>query len=113
MDNSTTDNGAAIESEMVFVFNYKIPGFEKNWRYLRLWFNPGCEAKVQVACTNTYTYQHLIWKEVGDVIDGFVEYRFPPDSRSRFVFMRIYESSKNSQFVYYGSEIQAEIQTVE
>lgn len=112
MDGSTTDNGQAIESEMVFLFTYGIAGFEKKWNWFRGFFNPGCEAKVQVACSNVYTYENLRWFDVGDFSNGVAELRFPPESRSRFLFLRIYESSKNSRFSYLGCEIQADIQTV-
>jgi hypothetical protein len=112
LDSSTTDNGAAIESEMVFVFTYDAPEFEKKWNYWRGIFNPGCELKVQVACSNTLTYQHLTWKDLGDVSDGVAEYRFPVGSRSRFLFVRMYESSKSARWTYYGSSIDADIQAI-
>lgn len=112
LDNSTTDNGVAIASEMVFIFTYDSPEFEKIWRFWRGIFNPGCEAKVQVACSNTYTYQNLKWQDLGDCSDGICEFRFPPGSRSRLLFVRIYESSKNAKFTYYGCQIDAEIQKV-
>lgn len=105
MDNSTTDAGAAIPMEMVFLFTGKLAYIEKQWRWWRGIFNPGCEARVQVACSNVLDYQSLIWKEVGDCASGFVEYRFPTGSRSRFLFVRIYESSKNSRTTFYGQEI--------
>ena len=107
MDNSTTDNGVAIAAEMVYLFNFKIAHVEKQWRWWRGFFNPGCEAKIQVACSNVLDYQSLIWQEVGDARNGFVEYRFPAGCRSRFLFVRIYESSKNSRTVYYGCQISA------
>ena len=107
MDNTTSDNGSAIPCEMVFVFNHRSPHIEKQWRWWRGFFNPGCEAKVQVACSDTYTYQSLIWKDIGDCSDGFCEFRFPEGSRSRLLFVRIYESSKNSRMTFYGQEISA------
>lgn len=111
MDNSTTDNGVAISSEMVQFFFHKDAHFKKSWRWIRLFFNPGCEAKVQVACSDFFHYESLIWKEVGDCSSGFVEYRFPPGSQSNFLFLRIYESSKNSRFTYYGCQISADIES--
>lgn len=105
MDNSTTDNGVTIPMEMVFFFTGKMPHIEKQWRWWRGFFNPGCEAKVQVACANVFDYQSLIWQEVGDCSSGFIEYRFPAGSRSRLLFVRIYESSKNSRTTFYGQEL--------
>lgn len=112
MDNSTTDNGAAIPSEMVFMFTYDTPEFEKKWNYWRGIFNPGCEAKVQVACSNTYEYSRLKWTDLGDCSSGIAEFRFPGGGRSRLLFVRIYESSKNSRYSYYGCQIGADVQTV-
>lgn len=110
MDNTVfTDNGSAIACEMVYVFTYGAPEFEKSWRFWRAMFNPGCEAKVQVACSNVYSYQNLVWQEVGDVANGFVEYRFPAGSQSRLLFVRIYENSKTSRMQFLGQSIDAEI----
>lgn len=111
-DNSTTDNGVAINAEMVFLFHAGSPHLEKKWNWWRGMFNPGCEAKVQVACSNVLTYQNLVWQDLGDCSSGFCEYRFPFGSRSHFLFVRIYESSKTSRFSYYGSSINFEIQRV-
>lgn len=109
MDNSTTDNGEAIASELVLIFHYNAPEYEKKWNYWRGIFNPGCEIKIQVARSNTYTYQDLEWKDLGDCSDGVCEFRFPAESRSRFLFVRLYESSKNSRWTYYGSQIDATV----
>lgn len=112
MDNSTTDNGSAIQAEMVQFFHFDVPHLKKAWRWLRLFFNPGCEAKVQIACSDSFDYESLIFQEVGDCSKGFCEFRFPPGSQSNFLFLRIYESSKNSRFTYYGCQISADIEPV-
>ncbi len=109
-DNSTSDNGTAISSEMVFVFTYKQPQDDKKWNLWTGFFNPGCQAKVQIACSNTFTYPTLQWVDLGDTSDGVVEYRFPAGSRSKLLFVRIYESSKNARWTYYGCSISADIQ---
>jgi hypothetical protein len=129
---ATSDNGQAIESEMVFLYTYSqssvklsskgptnVSGasYEKKWNWIRLFFNPGCEINIQVAFSNSFTYQHLRWFDVVDnspnpqqnAGDGIVEFRFPQDSRSRLLFVRFYESSTNSAWTYYGSQIDAEI----
>jgi hypothetical protein len=107
MDTTTTDNGAAIPMEMVFFFTGKMPHVDKQWRWWRGFFNPGCEAKVQVACSDVFDYQSLIWTELGDCSSGFIEYHFndPRNNRGRFLFVRIYESSRNSRTTFYGQEI--------
>lgn len=112
MDNSSSDNGTAIFSEMVFIFHAGRPEYEKKWNWWRGMFNPGCQAKIQVACSNSYSYQSLIWKEVGDCSSGLAEFRFPSGSRSRFLFVRIYEASKDSRWSYYGCSISSTLQNV-
>uniref|UniRef100_A0A6M3K814 Uncharacterized protein n=2 Tax=viral metagenome TaxID=1070528 RepID=A0A6M3K814_9ZZZZ len=114
MDNTVfTDNGDPIHCEMVFVFTYGQPEFEKKWNWWRGVFNPGCQAKVQVACSNVFTYENLKWFDLGDVSSGAVEFRFPPESQSRFLFVRIYESSTNSKMNYYGCSISAAVEAIE
>ena len=128
----TTDNGAVINTELVFLFDYAtsqqtmsqsavkvLPAasFEKKWNWIRLFFNPGCEVNIQGAFSNGFTYQHLNWFDIVDnsqnpnqnASDGICEFRFPQDSRSRLLFLRIYESSPNSQWTYYGCSIDADI----
>src|SRR3990167_10002563 len=112
MDNTvTTDNGDAINCEMVYIFTYGAPEFLKKWNWWRGGFNPGCEAKVQVACSNVFIYENLNWIDLGDVPNGAVEFRFPSGSRSRFLFVRIYESSENSRMNYYGASIDATVES--
>ncbi len=107
---ATTDNGDPIFSEMVFVFTYGAPEYPKKWNWWRGVFNPGCQAKVQIACSNTYTYQHLRWFDLGDVTDGIAEFRFPSGSTSRLVFVRIYEGSKDAPWTFYGQMMDATIE---
>ena len=113
-DNSTTDNGEAINAELVYVYHGGAPEFDKYWRFWRGIFNPGCEAKVQVAASDVYTYQNLRWFDLGDVSNGVAEFRFPTNdcNHSKFLFVRIYESSKNSRFTYYGCNLGFEIHDI-
>lgn len=112
-DNTMSDAGLGIESEMVFVYHFGAPEYDKKWNWLRMMFNPGCEANVQVATANTYTYDFLVWKDIpAPLSDGVLEYRFPPESRSRLLFVRIYESSKNSRYSYYGTQIDGVVQPI-
>lgn len=137
----TSDNGAPIQTEMVFLFTYASQNesfsptsaatllgssYEKKWNWIRLFFNPGDEVNIQYSFTNTLTYQHQKWSEVintsnrtGDywqVSDGVVEMRFPMDPnnipRSRFLFVRIYDNSDSSAWQYMGAQIDAEPQSV-
>lgn len=102
--------------------------YQKKWNWLRLFFQPGDEVGVQFAFSDTLTYQHLRWSEARNtrergsisdywqVSDGVAEMRFPPDEnnlpRSRFLFLRIYDDSDNSQWIYRGCQIDAEIQLI-
>lgn len=111
LDNTaTTDNGDSIACELVYVFHYGAPEYRKKWNWWRGIFNPGCEAKVQIACSNVMTYQNLVWQDLGDCSNGFTEYRFPPGSTSNFLFVRIYENSKTSRMSFYGQNIDAEVE---
>lgn len=119
---STTDNGQVINTEMVYLFTYSKEGaqYEKKWNWLKLFFNPGCEVNIQVAFANTFTYQHLKWIDIVDntanpnnnTSDGVIEFRFPQDSRSRLLFLRIYEASPNSQWTYYGASLSADVMSI-
>jgi hypothetical protein len=116
----TTDNGQVINTELVFLFMYGIAALEKKWNWLRLFFNPGCEVNIQAAFADSFTYQHLTWFDITDnssnpvqnAADGIVEFRFPQGSRSRLMFLRLYESSPDSQWAHYGTDIDAEVQAV-
>jgi hypothetical protein len=114
LDNTTSDNGNAISCELVYVYTFGSPEFDKSWHFWRGFFNPGCEAKVQIATTNTYDYSTLRWAELGDCGSGIVEYRFPNSyNSSKLLFVRIYESSKNSRMSYYGAAISADVHKIE
>jgi len=107
---ATTDNGAVIASEMIFVYHYGSPEYEKKWNWYRGIFNPGCQARVQVACVNTYQdVDTLPWKDLGDCTRGVCEYRFPAGSKSNLLFVRITESSKNAKYTYYGCALDAAV----
>jgi len=103
--------------------------YEKKWNWLRLFFQPGNEVNIQYAFSNGMNYQHLKWSEAintrtqgapnnyWQVSDGVVEIRFPTNDpnfqpRSRFLFLRIYDDSDSSQWVYRGAQIDAEIQDI-
>ncbi len=137
----TSDNGVPIETDMVFLFTYSAQSeafsptsattllstsYEKKWNWIRLFFNPGDEVNIQYSFTNTLTYQHLKWSKAisttnrtGDyyqISDGVCEIRFPLDPnnlpRSRFMFLRIYDNSDNSAYIFYGVQIDADVQII-
>lgn len=137
---ATSDNGHPIQTDMVFLFSYAaqqetfsqtsaatISGmtYEKEWKWLRVYFNPGCEVNIQYAFANSFTYERLKWSETINTAnlpvtngaaqfqDGILEIRFPMDTnnppRSRLLFLRIYDNSDNSQWTLYGVSIDANI----
>lgn len=108
-DGSTSDAGSPINSELLYVFTMGGMTWQKKWNWFRGFFSPGCEAKAQVACSDTFTYQSLKWQNLGDLHDGMIEFRFPEGSRSRFLFLRIYESSTTAKWTYYGCSIDAQV----
>lgn len=102
--------------------------WQKRWKYLRAFFTPGCEINCQFAFSDSLAPQRLKWSEAFNTrskagpsdywqfSDGVLEIRFPNDSnnlpRSRFLFVRYYESSDSSQWTLYGQQIDAEPQIV-
>lgn len=136
----TSDNGNPISTEMIFLFTYASQGesftqtsassqsgqsWEKRWKWLRAFFTPGCEINCQFSFSNSLDIQRLRWSEtintkIGDgdywqFSDGALEIRFPNDTnnlpRSRFLFVRYYESSDSSQYSLYGQQVDADVQT--
>lgn len=128
---ATSDNGNPINCELVLLYTYNgqstaitptsqtnvdATAYEKKWDWIRLYFNPGCEANIQFAVSNSFTYENLIWQDIVDPTpntqniggDGVVEFRFPQGTRGRVLFVRIYESSLDSKWTYYGCQIDAE-----
>ncbi len=107
---ANTDNGASIEATMEFVVHAGVPELDKKWNWAWFFFNPGCQAKVQVAFSDIYTMSRLKWVELGDTSTGVLRTRFPSEARSKFLFVRIYESSRNSRFTFYGMSFDSEVQ---
>ncbi len=105
---ATTDNGTAITS-YIEGFIHGDSFLEKKWNWVRMIFNPGCQAQVQIAITDTFTRQSKNWKTLGQAKDGVVEYGFPAGSRGRFLFYKISDSSTITPFEYFGAEVDADV----
>lgn len=97
-----TDNGLPINTTLEYIIHAGRPELLKKWNYLWLYFNPGCNARVQVCFADTFVKGKKKWLDLGDVSSGFVEFRMPDEARSRLMFMKITESSKDSRFDFYG-----------
>lgn len=97
----TSDNGTAIETVLEFVIHGGMPETEKELPYCWFFFNPGNEAHVQVAPANTFTKGKKNWIDLGDCSDGVAEFR-GQGLRSRLLFVKITESSRNNRFNFLG-----------
>lgn len=104
---ATSDNGATIPVVMEGIVHGDTL-LDKKWEWIRLMFNPGCEAMVQVAISNTFTKGRKNWINVGQAIDGVVEFRFPEGTRGKFLYWKINESSRTARLNFYGLEFSAE-----
>lgn len=99
-----SDNNLPIEAIAEFIYHDGVPHLEKKFNYAYFFFNPGCQAKVQIATGDTYAKGKKNWVDLGDASSGVVEYKFSGD-RGRLLFIRISESSTNSRFSWYGCAI--------
>ena len=106
---AVSDNGSAIEAIMEFVIHGGRPDLDKTWRYLKLMFNPGNEAKVAVAISDTFTKGKKKWIGLGDCSDGSFDFRFPSGSQGRLLFVKITEMSTNNRFQFYGFSYEADL----
>ena len=105
---SNSDNGATIDCVMEGVLHMDTL-LDKKWDWFRALFNPGCQAHVQVAITNAFAKQTKNWISLGQASSGAVEYKFPADTRGKFLFWKITEASKNARMHFFGFEFDATI----
>ena len=98
---TTSDAGNSISSVMEFVIHAGAPETKKRWEYLWFFTNPGNEAYAYVACVDAVNKRFKNYKKVGQLTDGFNEYRFEAQS-STLCFVKIVESSRNSRFQFNG-----------
>jgi hypothetical protein len=104
-----TDNGFPIDLNMVMLLHGNMPHVSKDFEYLEVFTNPGCQAKVQFAVINTvptvrgwYNSGPTVWKELGDLTSGYTLFRFPPEARGKLMYLKFYESSTNAKFSLYS-----------
>lgn len=103
------DAGSPVEAVMEFVVHAGSPESLKEWKSAQFLFNPGNEAKVQVAAADTFTKAKLNWVDLGDCSDGVAYFRPPSGLRSRLLLVRVYEASRNNRFVFYGFSVSSEV----
>ena len=102
------DNGAPIESIMEFVYHCNAPHIQKEWRNFWGFFNPGCQAQIMYATGDTFIKEDKKWIPMGDAKSGIVYYKFQVP-RSRLLYIKIVESSRNARFNYYGCSIDVDL----
>lgn len=100
-----TDNAKPISAVMEYIFHFGDPHLDKEFRWFWGFFNPGCEAQIQIAIVDTFVKGKKKWTNLGDAVSGVVQYRFPTGSRGNLLYVKIIESSRTSRFTYYGCAI--------
>ena len=95
------DSGSTIGAAMEFVVHAGAPETEKEWKNCWFFFNPGNQAKVQVAPANTFTKGKKNWIGLGDCSNGIAEFQ-GQGLRSNLLFVKITEASRASRFHFYG-----------
>lgn len=101
-----TDNGFPIESNYQLVVHANAPFMTKEWGYIEVFTNPGCEASIQIACEETMIVNEKRWFELGHLISGFNQFRIPTEyGRSKLMFIRIYDSGSSDEFSLYGINV--------
>ena len=99
---AVTDAGNPIYSVVDLLFNFNNPSFEKDWRWLVAYFNPGDSAQVSIAHSNTFDMNKKDWIDIGEARSGVVKFKFPAGARSRLLWMRIKDASRTGKFTFYG-----------
>lgn len=107
-ETATSDAGEPIEAEMIFLLHGGVPDLSKKWNEINLFFNPGCQARVQIATSNFFDLTRVKWQDIGDVKEGAVHYRIPQNTRSRFMYVKITDNSTAYPFTFYGMTVDAE-----
>lgn len=103
-DNVYSDNTNPIPVDMIFLNYGTRPDLDKEWKKLDVFFNPGCEAVVQYAVSNSLDKASLRWLNLGDVTAGKVRFRFDR-VRGHFLFLRVIDNSTTNRMVFYGYNI--------
>ena len=104
-----SNNGTPIESVMEILYHFNYPHVDKEFRWLWLFFNPGCQAQVQVAITDTFIKGAKKWLDVGDVSSGIKLFRFPSGSKGKLLFLKISDRAKDARYDFYGVAIDANL----
>lgn len=105
-----SDNGQPIVAKIQGVLNFGIPDMDKKFSFMRVHFNPGCSARMQVAIADSFNVGSKKWIDLGDLQTGFKKMAFPAGSRGKLLFYKITDSNAVSAFTWYGMTIDYEEQ---
>lgn len=102
---ATSDNGVAVSATMELLFTANVPHLSKDWRWFWGFFNPGCEAQIQIAFSDTFIRGAKNWIDIGDASSGVVQFHFPAGARSKLLYLRIKDASKTARMIFYGANL--------
>lgn len=100
-----SDNGQPIVAKIQGVLNFGVPDMDKKFSFMRVHFNPGCGARMQIAITDTFNVGSKKWIDLGDLQTGFKKFAFPEGSRGKLLFYKITDSNAVSAFTFYGMTV--------
>lgn len=105
---ATSDNGNTIEVQMEG-FIHLGTLLDKEWNWFRASFNPGCGAKLSIAVEDTFTKENKDWHPCDAIHSGVFQYKFKQGERSKYLFWKISEASRQARLDLYGFEVDADI----
>lgn len=107
---ATSDNGTAIPVYIEGIMTLEAPQYDKSIYVITAFFNPGNEANMQIAMCDTFDNSEKRWVDIGDCSQGANTFRVPSDKgQGNLLYWRILESSKSSNFVFYGFAVDYEV----
>ncbi len=104
---ATSDNGKPIQAILMGFISGSSLAIKK-WDWIRTPV-PSQKCIVQIAVTDDVEPTNLTWFTMDTPRKGWLEYHFPPDTRSRFVFWKISENSMDTRFKFHGFEYSFDI----
>ncbi len=106
---ATSDNGSPIESIGMGVLHFGVPEADKDFHWIDISANPGCQAKVAVAVAGAFRKEGMKWRDVGDLSTGSTRYYFPDKTRGKLLFWKIYDYSESPPWKLYGFTVNLDV----
>jgi hypothetical protein len=104
---ATSDNGQPIQAILMGFISGSSLAIKK-WDWIRTPV-PSQKCLIQIAISDSAEPLNLNWITLDIPKKGWLEYHFPPETRSRFVFWKLSESSTDTRFKFYGFEYSFDI----